>query len=357
MTKSYIIEIRDKKNKRTRKERTIRMNSIKKLLCVAAALSICLATAGCANEIEYRSPDNFTSSVTDDSSTPDDSSEPDDEKPQDKPDDSDVSVDVPPPPFDDDDDNNQGNSGSLVVKEDDPEYFSKCAFLGEALCSGLSYVDSIPDEFIYTKNTAHVHDIGETSWASADGQTKPLPQVLYEKERKYIYIWVGPNDLTSYNPNSFAAKYEELVNSITYANPMAYVCVVSIAPVSREYEQALGGDAIIDYNLKLSEMVDKIGNNRVRFVNLITVLGDNDGFLKGEFDSGDGLHMTPSAYRAVAEYLLDTQIHPYVTDFELETEDENTEGEGTTEDGTTEDGTTEEGTAEGENADGGEVTE
>ena len=75
-------------------------------------------------------------------------------------------------------------------------------------------------------------------------------------------------------------------------------------------------------------MVDKIGNNRVRFVNLITVLGDNDGFLKGEFDSGDGLHMTPSAYRAVAEYLLDTQVHPYITDFELETEGENTEGEG-----------------------------
>ncbi len=321
------------------------MNRLKKLLCTMVAMTICISMASCANEIKYKSPDEFSSSVTDDSSTPD-SSEPDVDKPQDDSSDSDISVDVPKPPIDDDDD----NKSTLVVKEDDPEYFSKCAFIGEALCSGLSYVSDIPDEYIYTKNSAHVHDIGQTSWTSADGQTKPLPQVLYEKERKYIYIWVGPNDLTSYNPNSFAAKYEELVKSITDVNPMAYVCVVSIAPVSREYEAELGGDALIEYNLKLSEMVDKIGNNRVKFVNLITVLGDSDGYLKGAYDTGDGLHMTPSAYKAVAQYMLDNQVHPYVTDIDIMLGDDSSEAD----EGTDENAEGTDGNAEGtdENAEG-----
>lgn len=300
------------------------MNAKKRLAAALLALSVCACSAGCANEIEYKSPDNFISSSSSDnpsdsSSEPDEPLEPDAPTDPEAPSDSSSEPDLPKPP----------TSENLVVKDDDPEYFSKCAFVGEALCSGMSFVNDIADEHIYTSNNAHVHDIGETTW-TVDGASHKLPDALYAADRKYIYVWVGPNDLTNYNPNSFAEKYEELVESITYANPMAYVGVVSIAPVSRSYEQGLGGDAIADYNLKLAEMVDRMGNNRVRFFNLVAVLGDNDGFLKGEYDSGDGLHMTASAYRAVAQFLLDNQIHPFLADFEVEIGDvdpENPEGD------------------------------
>lgn len=323
------------------------MNAKKRLAAALCALAMCASMAGCANEIEYKSPDNFMSSSTQD--TPSDSSSQPDEpdtpdNPDTPPEDSSQTdkPDTPEPPSTED----------LVVKEIDKEYFKKCAFVGEALCSGMGYISDIADEHIYTSNNAHVHDIGETTW-TVDGASHKLPEALYAADRKYIYIWVGPNDLTSYNPDSFAAKYEELVKSITYANPMAYVGVVSIAPVSRSYEQGLGGDSIAEYNLKLAEMVDRAGNNRVRFFNLVAVLGDNDGYLKGEYDSGDGLHMTASAYRAVANFLYDNQIHPFLADFEIEIGDidtENPEGGENPEAGTTPEDN-------GENADGGENAE
>ncbi len=286
---------------------------IKKILSAVLALSVCAGFAGCANEIEYKSPEQLggaSSSVSDNSSKTDDSSKvPDDsssvpDEPSSTPDDSGSVSDKPP-------------VSNLTVKENDGEYFSKCAFVGEAICSGMSYVNDIADENIYTQNSAHVHDIADTSW-TVDGVSKTLPDALYSADRKYIYIWIGPNDLTSYNPNSFAEKYEELVEKITYANPMAYVGIISVAPVSASYEQELGGDTIANYNMKLAELVDKLDNNRVYFFNLVAVLGDSNGHLKSEFDTGDGLHMTPSAYRKVAEYLFQNQIHPYLSDFEVD---------------------------------------
>lgn len=320
------------------------MNAKKRLTAALLALMVCASMAGCANEIEYKSPDNFISSSVQDSQ-PDDSSKPDvPDEPDGPPEDSSQpdEPDTPKPP----------SSEDLVVKDDDKDYFKKCAFVGEALCSGMGYISDIADEHIYTSNNAHVHDIGETTW-TVDGASHKLPDALFAADRKYIYIWVGPNDLTSYNPDSFAAKYEELVKSITYANPMAYVGVVSIAPVSRSYEQGLGGDSIAEYNLRLAEMVDRAGNNRVRFFNLVAVLGDSDGYLKGEYDSGDGLHMTASAYRAVANFFFDNQIHPFLADFEIEIGDIETqtpEGDENPEAGT-------EPEDNGGNAEGGESSE
>lgn len=303
------------------------MNTSKRLMAAAFAMIMCMSMAGCANEIEYKSPDSFTSSSQ--VQTPD------------KPEDSSSDIDEPDTSdTPDTPDTPDKPSSELVVKEKDTEYFSKCAFVGEALCSGMSYISDISDEHLYTNNNAHVHDIGETTW-TINGQSYKLPEALFSADRKYIYIWVGPNDLTSYNPDSFASKYEELIDKITYANPMAYVGVISVAPVSKGYEQGLGGDTVAQYNLKLAEMVDQIKNNRVRFFNLVAVLGDNDGYLKGEYDSGDGLHMTASAYKAVASFLFDNQIHPYLADFEVQIGDVTTDEQPTDDNDNTEN-TTEE---------------
>ena len=105
--------------------------------------------------------------------------------------------------------------------------------------------------------------------------------------------------------------------------------VISVAPVSAEYDGTLTNGKVYDYNAKLAEMVDKIGNNRVYFFNVTTILGDSNGNLKSEYDSGDGLHMTGEAYRALLDNLVSMQIHPYLTDFE--SPDESSESTDSTE--------------------------
>ncbi len=276
-----------------------------RLAAAAAAAVICVCMAGCGNAIEYKTFNTNSSSqqdsIADSSSLPDslvtdstdDSSEPIGDQPL---------------------TNTQIND--TVVKDDDPEYLTKTAFVGEALCSGLSfYTEGLKEDQIYTENNAHVDDIASTTW-TIDGKQYELPDALYKSERKYIYIWIGPNDLGNYDPTGFAQQYQALIEKIFYANPLAYVGVVSIAPVSAEYDGTLANGKVYDYNAKLAEMVDKIGNNRVYFFNVTTVLGDSNGNLKSEYDSGDGLHMTGDAYRALLDNLVSMQIHPYLTDFE-----------------------------------------
>lgn len=276
-----------------------------RLAAAAAAAVICVCMAGCGNAIEYKSFNTNSSSQQD--SIADSSSEADSSVTDSTDDSSEPIGDQPLT-------NTQIND--TVVKDDDPEYLTKTAFVGEALCSGLSfYTEGLKEDQLYTENNAHVDDIAATTW-TIDGKQYELPDALYKSERKYIYIWIGPNDLGNYDPTGFAQQYQALIEKIFYANPLAYVGVVSIAPVSAEYDGTLANGKVYDYNAKLAEMVDKIGNNRVYFFNVTTVLGDSNGNLKSEYDSGDGLHMTGDAYRALLDNLVSMQIHPYLTDFE-----------------------------------------
>lgn len=289
-----------------------------RLAAAAAAAVICVCMAGCGNAIEYKTFNTNSSSqqdsIADSSSLPDSSV-------------TDSTDDSSEPIGDQPLTNTQIND--TVVKDDDPEYLTKTAFVGEALCSGLGfYTEGLKEDQIYTENNAHVDDIAATTW-TIDGKQYELPDALYKSERKYIYIWIGPNDLGNYDPTGFAQQYQALIEKIFYANPLAYVGVVSIAPVSAEYDGTLTNGKVYDYNAKLAEMVDKIGNNRVYFFNVTTVLGDSNGNLKSEYDSGDGLHMTGDAYRALLDNLVSMQIHPYLTDFE--SPDESSESTDSTE--------------------------
>lgn len=291
------------------------MKGTKRLAAIVAALSLAAALSGCGNAIEYKMPAGADNSANDSSSADDGSSQqPDDGSSVD-----DSSIDdsgIGDIPVDD-----KPVVGNQTVTETDDEYFAKSAFIGEALCSGIGfYVSDIGDEHVYTENNAHIGDILGTSW-SVDGVAYSLADALYASGRKYIYMWIGPNDLNNYTPQGFADKYSEVISSLYLSNPMSYVGVVSVAPVSAEYEQNLTGGTIDDYNMALSEMVDNIGNNRVFFFNITSTLGDDSGHLLADYDSGDGLHMTGAAYKAVAQYLFDNQIHPFVSDFALDDDD------------------------------------
>ena len=288
-----------------------------RLAAAVTAAILCVCMAGCGNAIEYKTFNTNSSSqqgsISDSSSLPDSSTT----------DSSATSEPIGDQPLTD------SQINDTVVKEDDPEYLTKTAFVGEALCSGLGfYTEGLKEDQIYTENNAHVDDIASTTW-TIDGKQYELPDALYKSERKYIYIWIGPNDLGNYDPSAFAQQYQALIEKIFYANPLAYVGVISVAPVSAEYDGTLTNGKVYDYNAKLAEMVDKIGNNRVYFFNVTTVLGDSSGNLKSEYDSGDGLHMTGEAYRALLDNLVSMQIHPYLTDFE--SPDESSESTDSTE--------------------------
>ncbi len=278
-----------------------------RLAAAAAAAVICVCMSGCGNAIEYKT---FNTNSSQPDSIADSSSAPDSLVTDSTGDSGDSSEPIGDQPLT----NSQIND--TVVKDNDPDYLTKTAFVGEALCSGLSfYTEELTEDQIYTESNAHVDDIASTTW-KVDGKQYELPDALYASKRTYIYIWIGPNDLSNYAPTEFAQQYQALIEKIFYANPLAYVGVISIAPVSAEYDGTLTNGKVYDYNAKLAEMVDKIGNNRVYFFNVTTVLGDSNGNLKSEYDSGDGLHMTGDAYRALLDNLVNLQIHPYLTDFE-----------------------------------------
>lgn len=326
---------------------------MKRTKIIAACAAAALALSGCGNAIEYKDVAGVVTTTAPTESVPDSSSAGEDtEKPNDD------SNSIPDDSSTVDDSSSQPDIPVLENQrktEDDPDYFKKCAFVGEAICSGLDfYVKEVEDGSVYAENSAHVTDIADTRW-EVDGEEYALPDALYAQGRKYIYIWIGPNDLCNYDPAGFTDKYKELIEEIVFANPLAYVGVISVAPVSSDYEKTLTNGTIKEYNLALSEMIDTIGNNRVSFFNITATLADEEGHLLDEYASADGLHMTSEAYKVLAKYIYDNQIHPFLIDDKLEniTNDSSQTDSQPDESSADDDGAendTEEGAAEGEAA-------
>jgi lysophospholipase L1-like esterase len=97
--------------------------------------------------------------------------------------------------------------------------------------------------------------------------------------------------------NSPATSYPPLATA-----PEAQVFVLGISPMARWWEGAREHNAVIrEINTKLSEGANK---NGYRFIELDSVLADENGFLSGEMTS-DGVHLSAKGYVVVLGKMKD----------------------------------------------------
>ena len=189
------------------------------------------------------------------------------------------------------------------------KYFDTVTFVGDSIASGLGiYQTGYPNAKYATYTGAGVNSfVNNTAMKNAVTGTQETPmETIVASQPDYVYILVGTNNLvTQGNEESFLAYYERFIDTLReQLNPGVIFYIQAIPGVQETVVQSKPG---LD-NARIATVNDLLANLALRkgcyFVNIREVLTNPaDGSQIDDYQTSDGVHFTPSGYRAWAEYL------------------------------------------------------
>ena len=177
------------------------------------------------------------------------------------------------------------------------QYFDTVTFVGDSIASGLGiYETGYPNAHYATYISAGVNSfVNNTTMNNAvTGASETPMEAIVASQPDYVYILVGTNNLvTQGNEDSFLAYYERMIDMLReQLNPGVIFYIQAIPGVQET--------VIYTVNDLLANLALRKG---CYFVNIREVLTyPSDGSQIDEYET-DGVHFTPSGYRAWAEYL------------------------------------------------------
>ncbi|MBE6602182.1 MAG: hypothetical protein E7637_06755 [Ruminococcaceae bacterium] len=205
-------------------------------------------------------------------------------------------------------------------------------YLEESADAGIDYQDSLI--FFGESTTSHLRARGVLSggtstkqvWADASGtrmlssqglstpiiypdteESLSISQAVSAKKPAVIVLSFGVNGITNFikNKSTYVNNYNKLIKTVREASPDTKIILQTVYPVRKATGYSVDTETLNQYINTLNSWLPEIAaaNQNVRIADTASVLKDSNGLLAQEYDTGDGLHLTADAYRAILNYL------------------------------------------------------
>ena len=202
-------------------------------------------------------------------------------------------------------------NGETLLWEDTAKgdsYLDKFLFIGDSRTVAMEHYGFVDaDQVLAIDGLSHVNAQTAQFEDGETGRTVTMEEKVEEEQPELILVSYGINGVAYLDEETFMEEYESMIAMLKYASPDSIIVLQSILPVSDIMERndpRLNNKAIDNYNTLLFEMAER---THIYFLNTAEVLKDEDGELKDEYDSGDGLHYNSSAYEVIFDYI---KSHP-----------------------------------------------
>ena len=188
----------------------------------------------------------------------------------------------------------------------DMSYFDDALFIGDSLTQGFQIYSSSFENATYA---AYVgvgpKELMQGTVSNINGeQVSAIDEILAANAGK-VYILLGTNSLQNLTDEAFIKYYNDFLDYLLPQLPAETVYYIqAIPPVSAEKaaaDESYALSRIQSVNDQLAQMAYTRGLN---FVNLYAGLEGEDGALRAEYASGDGIHLNDAGYNAWREYLI-----------------------------------------------------
>lgn len=203
------------------------------------------------------------------------------------------------------------SSGSILPPTDDAgqEYIDNITFLGDSTTYGFIFYESLTDG----KNTKQVWTGFDGTMTlsnqstikikdPSDGSAKTIRECVRLHKPEFIIITLGLNGVSFMDREYFIAEYKSLVTDIQALNPEATLVLQSIYPISPLYIYwgCITNDMVTAANSWILEIAEETG---CPYLDTFSVLAGDDGNLKRELESGDGIHLSSEGLDTVLSYI------------------------------------------------------
>ena len=175
----------------------------------------------------------------------------------------------------------------------DKSFFSNSLFIGDSIFTGFSGFGYLEPDNVFAQ-------VGLNPESAI---TKEINGVTAVKKAEtmqpdYICIMLGTNGLAFLSTDYMAEEMSKLVDELKAVSPDSQIVILSIPPVTavHESENPEKIPVITDYNSKLEKTAE---DKDCRYIDIFTMLQDDEGYLAADYAEADGLHFLGKAYGVV----------------------------------------------------------
>jgi lysophospholipase L1-like esterase len=145
--------------------------------------------------------------------------------------------------------------------------------------------------------------VQSTVFTQNSGNRYTLTDYLRAHSEPVIYVCYGVNGMNGLAEDKYKSTYEELVDKIISLAGDRKIVLMSIWPVddNGSYRGSVKNEWVDKYNTFLFDMAKEKG---LYYLNIAPALKDDNGSIKKEYDSGDGLHYKSSAYKDILDFII-----------------------------------------------------
>lgn len=185
----------------------------------------------------------------------------------------------------------------------DASYLNHCIFLGDSRTVAMVTYGYLPEDSTLAEvGLCHVN-AEEKIYTFSSGLQYSFSTYLETHQADVIYISYGINGVGYTDEETYKNKYEQLIDNVMQSAPDSILVLQSIWPVREGYAmtQKITNERVDYYNDFLYNLAQEKG---IYYLDTASVLKDDYNSMKGEYNSGDGLHYNEAGYEAVFSYIL-----------------------------------------------------
>lgn len=201
--------------------------------------------------------------------------------------------------------------GTVLTETSDlgDEYLKHIVFLGDSLTYGLKVyglLDGGRDTkqvWVPSNGTLLLSNVADAKIFYPDTGTEiTVREAVSLKKPEILVISLGINGISFLGEKDFTAQLSNLIAEVKKQSPETTVILQSMFPVAASYQlqKSINNNKICRGNYWMAKAAC---DNGAYFLNTAEVLVGSDGYLPEDMQSGDGLHLSISAYKIVLEYI------------------------------------------------------
>lgn len=202
-------------------------------------------------------------------------------------------------------------AGTVIPEGEDAgqEYLDRIVFLGDSITYGLKRYSMLSGGYntkqiwtpkIGTLTLAYV--MSASIYYPEYGKEISIQEAVAAKKPDIMVITLGMNGVSFMKEAYFKSVYTQLVEMIQETSPETKIILQSIMPVARSYEKqiSINNKKIAQANVWIAQVAKDCG---VYYVNTITSLLAEDGYMPEAYQNGDGMHFNKDGYTLMLDYL------------------------------------------------------
>lgn len=193
-------------------------------------------------------------------------------------------------------------SGGEVSTDFHKEVFSNDLFIGDSITTGLSAYNILSPKNVAAAVGYTPYKAYNTEIPMGDGSTQTALDYAVSMQPKRIFVMLGSNGITS--AAAMEDSYRTLLDKLADKCPDSEIYLLSVTPVTSDSSSAasagITNDMITDFNKYIKSLAKEKG---LTYIDLYTLLSDDNGYFLHEYAENDGLHFKGSTYKVMLSYI------------------------------------------------------